>query len=235
MRPKIICHMMSSVDGRLVTYRYTLPFDGKSMDDVSAQYFSISNELNGQAVMIGRKTVQENFMPKTFENNDYFPTENPTTFIGKRDAASTIIVIDPKGKIYYENTDNDNFIAILNEKVSDQYLSHLRNNGVSYVFAGPEGNDIAKAMDILGNDFGLNKILLEGGGFINGAFLKAGLIDELSLMLYPGVDGLAGMPAIFEYEGKENEQPAQGQALELISVKQLPDGIMWLYYKFHKV
>ncbi len=227
--------MMSSVDGRLITYRYTQPFDGRSMDDVAGQYFTISNELNGQAVMIGRKTVQEYFMPKTFEDKGYPPTNNPSTFIGKRDAASTIIVIDPKGKIYYENVNNDNFIAILSEKVSDQYLAHLRENGISYIFAGAEGNDITKVMDILGAELGLNKILLEGGGFINGAFLKAGLIDELSLMVYPGVDGLAGMPAVFEYQGKKNEHPAQGQALELISAKQLPDGIMWLYYKFHKI
>lgn len=235
MRPQIICHMMSSVDGRLLTDRYTQPFGGKSTDDVTEHYFTISNELSGQAIMIGRKTVQEHFMPKTFENKGYLPTNNPSTFIGKRDAASTIIVIDPKGKIFYENTNHDNFITILSQKVSDQYLEHLRENGISYIFAGTDGNDITQAMNILGNDFGLNKILLEGGGFINGTFLKAGLIDELSLMIYPGIDGLSGIPAIFEYEGTENEHPAQGQVLELTSAKQLPDGIMWLCYKFHKI
>lgn len=89
-------------------------------------------------------------------------------------------------------------------------------------------------MEILGSDFGMTKILLEGGGIINGTFLKAKLIDELSLQIFPGIDGLSGMPSIFEYYGEKDEQPAKGQTLELISCKQLEDGIIWLYYKIHK-
>jgi riboflavin biosynthesis pyrimidine reductase len=37
-------------------------------------------------------------------------------------------------------------------------------------------------MDTLGEAFAVKTILLEGGGMINGAFLKARLIDEISLL-----------------------------------------------------
>ncbi|CAO4141166.1 hypothetical protein PKCBPO_00812 [Methylorubrum thiocyanatum] len=52
-------------------------------------------------------------------------------------------------------------------------------------------------MDALGETFGIETLLLEGGGAINGAFLKAGLIDEISVLIHPAVDGLAGVQSIF--------------------------------------
>jgi len=102
---------------------------------------------------------------------------------------------------------------VLGEAVSDDYLSELREDGVSYLFAGPGGSDLGGALEELGKAFGLKTLLLEGGGRINGSFLKAGLIDEISLLVYPGIDGLSGMPTIFEYAGGEDGQPAVGQTL----------------------
>jgi riboflavin biosynthesis pyrimidine reductase len=46
---------------------------------------------------------------------------------------------------------------------------------VSYVFAGPKGHDLPRAMEQLCSVFGLKKLLLEGGGKINGAFLNRSL------------------------------------------------------------
>lgn len=94
---------------------------------------------------------------------------------------------------------------------------------------------MAKAMDVLGSDFGFTHLRLEGGGTINGTFLKAGLQDDLSLLIYPGIDGLSGVSSIFEYHGKADELPAAGQALELKLVETLQDGMVWMQYKFHKI
>jgi riboflavin biosynthesis pyrimidine reductase len=201
------------------------------------KYFEVSSQLNGDAVVIGRNTLQQYFIPGIFENKNYYPTANPVTFIGNRSSKHNMVVIDSAGKTSYENKNGNqnNIIAILSEKVSDQYLSHLQNHGISYVFAGENGDDLATAIDVLAAEFGLNNLLLEGGGIINGLFLKAGLIDELSLMIYPGIDGLSGAPTIFEYLGKNDEQPAKGQSLEHVSTELLNDGIVWLRYNFHKL
>ena len=81
--------------------------------------------------------------------------------------------------------------------------------------------------------FGIRSISLQGGGIINGAFLAAGLIDELSLVIYPGIDGLSGVPSIFEYLGKPGMKPAASQTLELKSAGRLEKGVVWLRYTFH--
>lgn len=94
---------------------------------------------------------------------------------------------------------------------------------------------MGKALETLNEEFGYNELLLDGGGALNGQFLKAGLLDELSLLIYPGVDGLSGISSIIEYKGEAEEQPAEGQALQLLSVQKLREDIVWLRYKFHKI
>ena len=43
-----------------------------------------------------------------------------------------------------------------------------------------------------------------------GGFLAAGLIDELSTLICPAIDGLAGVPAIFEHSAPPGSHPAGG-------------------------
>lgn len=64
--------------------------------------------------------------------------------------------------------------------------------------------------------------------------LAAGLISELSLVIYPGIDGQASAPSIFEYIGAADERPAAGQSLELLSSETAGNGIVWLPYRFHR-
>lgn len=109
----------------------------------------------------------------------------------------------------------------------------LEEKGISYaVLSDP--TDLASVMKVLHESFGIRKISLQGGGIINGAMLAAGLIDELSLVVYPGIDGLAGSPSIFGSPGLPGSLPAEGQSLELISAEALENGIVWLRYRFHR-
>ncbi len=236
MRPKIICHMLSTVDGRLVTQRWTPPFDGKPIEKLFDPYFAVSNAFNAQGIIIGRKTVRDYSGCGDFDYRNYPVSTHTETFIGKRESPRSVIVLDPKGKTSYtsDNLDGENIIVVLSEEVPEAYLTHLRKKGISYLFAGKDGKELPKAMEVLSGTFGMETVLLEGGGVVNGSFLKAELIDELSLQIYPGIDGLAGMPAIFEYQGENGELPALGQSLELISARPLSDGIFQLHYKFHK-
>jgi riboflavin biosynthesis pyrimidine reductase len=230
--------MMSSVDGRLLSGRWSVPFDGKDRDLLLYDpYNETAARLNAQAWIIGRNTAHEDFPTGIFDYESYPPAWEFKTFTGKRNSKETCIVIDSRGKTLYEedNLSGDNIIAVLGETVSEQYLAQLREMGISYLFAGADGGNLAVAMETLGKEFGITKILLEGGGIVNGAFLQAGLIDELSLLVYPGIDGLSGISSIIEYKGTETAWPAQGQALELLSAETLTHGMVWLRYRFHKI
>jgi 5-amino-6-(5-phosphoribosylamino)uracil reductase len=117
---------------------------------------------------------------------------------------------------------------VLGEHVSDEYLAELREDGVSYIFAGAKGDDLPGAVAQLGARFGARKLLLEGGGKINGAFLKHKLIDEFSTLIWPAVDGVAGTQSIVDYDGPQGDRPGAGQTLRLTHCETLAGGTVWL-------
>jgi 5-amino-6-(5-phosphoribosylamino)uracil reductase len=119
-------------------------------------------------------------------------------------------------------------VAVLGEQVSDGYLAELREDGVSYVFAGPAGDDLLRAMEEIAALFSVKTLLLEGGGGINGAFLKLKLIDEFSTLIRPAVDGVAGSQCIVDYDGPEGDRPGAGQSLRLTHCETLEGGTVWL-------
>ena len=106
------------------------------------------------------------------------------------EAKSYAVAVDTVGKLRWSSADidGDHLISILSERVSAEYLAMLRDLGISYIVSGDTVVDLVQAVNLLGEHFGIRTLLLEGGGHINGAFLEAGLVDELSLLIAPGVD-----------------------------------------------
>jgi len=235
MRPRIICHMVSSVDGRLLVHRWTKPAAGIEAD-ILGHYDQTAARLDADGWMVGRKTM-EDFAKGTAQAPTLPPVRQRTPYIGKRMGRDVAVAIDPRGKLHYgqDNAGGDHIIVVLAEDVPDEYLAELQADGVSYLFAGTAGDDLALAMETLGKTFGVHRLLLEGGGIINGAFLKAGLIDEISLLIYPGIDGLSGIPSIFEYMGEPDELTAAGQSLRHIATETLDGGMVWLRYEIEKL
>jgi 2,5-diamino-6-(ribosylamino)-4(3H)-pyrimidinone 5'-phosphate reductase len=88
--------------------------------------------------------------------------------------------------------------------------------------------NLSRALTTLREKFGIKRLLLEGGGETNGAFLRAGLVDELSLLLTPVADGRLGEPALFDVE---DENPAKAIArLRLKSAKRAAADMLWIKY-----
>ena len=85
--------------------------------------------------------------------------------------------------------DGDHVVLLVTDRVSDDYLAHLQKTGVSYLFCGKQEVNLHVALRKLGSAFRLRKLMLQGGGKFNGAMLKAGLVDEISQITVPVVDG----------------------------------------------
>lgn len=124
---------------------------------------------------------------------------------------------------------------VLTRKVSDAHLAGLRSEGVSYVFAGDDHLDLLSTLEILNRELGVERPLLEGGGGANDAFLRAGLIDELSLILCPGVDGSTGTPSVFNSSPAEAGYAVPLQAMTLEGSRPLEGGAVWLRYRLQNV
>ena len=229
MRPYIICHMVTSIDGRLHPSRFTAPAAGVSAELLRRHYEEVGRRFEAQGWIVGRRTMSEMAKGSERQMADA-PSLTRQPHVGDQKGRDFAVAIDPSGRVHYgrDEVGGDHVIAVLGEQVSDRYLAELREDGVSYIFAGPKGDDLPGAMAQLVTIFGVKKLLLEGGGVINGAFLKHRLLDEFSTLIYPAVDGLAGVQSIVDYQGADGERPGERQSLRLIDCETLEGGMVWL-------
>ena len=225
MKPHVICLMASSVDGR------TLPSRWRPQGS-SGVFEQVHDELKGDAWLVGRVTGSEFAKGKPYpaSTTEIFPRE---AWFARRDAGAYGVVLDAHGKIGWGRSDigGDPIVVVLTEQVSDAHLAGLRGEGVSYVFAGKSEIDLALTLEILNRELGVKRLLLEGGGGANGAFLRAGLIDELYLILCPTVDGAKGAPAVFDSTEAEAGQRAPVKAMTLENSRALQNGVVLLKYR----
>jgi len=229
MRPHIICHMGTSIDGRLHPSRFTKAASGIPAEVLRSHYERIHDGFDADGWIIGRVTMNE--MAKGTARHIANPPRLPREpHLANRDGRKLAIGIDPSGRVHFgkDNVGGDHAVAVLGEQVSDSHLAELRVDGASYIFAGPKGDDLPGAMAQLASLFGAGRLLLEGGGGINGAFLKHGLIDEFSTLIFPAVDGVAGSQSIVDYRGPEGDRPGAGQSLRLTHCETLEGGMVWL-------
>ena len=222
MRPYIICHMLSSVDGKI---------DGNALDAVigEGEYEATGTKLEGDAWICGRTTMQQHFAEdEPFVSVSNRPAGPQPVFVARR-ADSYAISVDTLGKLRWSSgdLDGDHLVCVVSERVPADYLAMLRAKGISYVVAGKSSVDLAEAVDQLGEHFGIRTLLLEGGGHINGAFLQAGLIDEVSLLLVPGIDGRHDIPTVFD---GVNIASNTAVPLKLKSVEQRANDTLWIRY-----
>jgi riboflavin biosynthesis pyrimidine reductase len=219
--------MVSSVDGRILSSRWR-----PKGNQAAGLFERLHDHLEGDAWLVGRVTGQE------FAKRESYPARTSQSFprtpwITKRDAGAYGVVLDAHGKIAWGRSDigGDPIIVVLTEQVSDAHLEALRADGVSYIFAGRDKVDLALALEILNRELGIERLLLEGGGGANGAFLRAGLVDELSLAIVPAVDGARGAPSIFDSSADDAGVPASIDSMTLKECQVLEGGAVWLRYE----
>lgn len=226
---------MSSVDGRLLNDRWTEPFDGTPASALLQVYAALGHELCTDAWMFGKNTLRAIFPYKWSIDGHTVPSDYPVVFIGERRSERMFIVADPEADIYFTSSvlRGDNILVIVGRNATEEYLTHLREKRISYLIVSDASN-LREGLEAIGREFGIRCVSVQGGGILNGALLADGLVDELSLVIYPGIDGLSGIPSIFEYVGGKTSDPAGGQSLQLLSASQREYGVMWLQYRFHK-
>src|ERR1700735_5117393 len=227
MRPYVICHMGTSLDGGPPRSRFPRPAAGVSVDALRGHYEAIHDRFAAEGWIVGRKTMAE--MAKGRERAvAAVSTLAREPHLGQRNGRNLAVAIDPSGRVHYgqDNVGGDPVVAVLGEQVSDAYLAELREDGASYIFAGPKGEDLPGAMTQLADVFGVKKLLLEGGGRINGAFLKHRLIDEFSTLIHPAIDGMAGRETIIDYHGADGERAGAGTRAGLVGCETLEGGMV---------
>lgn len=225
MRPYIISHMMMSVDGRI---------DCGMVAQISGdEYYEALDRLGSGSKLSGRVTAALECPAVKGEGGNADSGKavgRESVYVAER-SGEYAIVVDTTGRLHWKSGEADGHpvLCILSERVSEEHLAELRAKGISWVVAGKGRIDLPRAMELLSEHFGIERIVIVGGGHVNGGFLEAGLIDEVSVMVAPGIDGRKGETAVFDGIAEPESVPCR---LRLQSVEQWPGTeTVWLRYK----
>ncbi|MXV14538.1 RibD family protein [Hufsiella ginkgonis] len=227
-QPYVICLMMTSLDGRILTDNWG---DRPEVKKLKGKFEEIHEKIGITAWIVGRTTMEKDFTdfakPVLKRGHQEVSRED---FVADHEPGKYAIAIDGHGKLGWNEPlmQGDHVITVLTESVPDAYLAHLRDIGVSYLFAGIKEIDLKVALKKLRGLFGIEKLMLEGGAHINGSFLNQGLINELHQVLLPIADGTAGAPALFEIDKESKKHGAT--LLKLEKVRKIKDDVLWLTY-----
>lgn len=191
-KPYIVCHMMTSVDGR-IDCAMTEHLPGVS------EYYDTLDELDAPTRVSGRTTAKlEVADPGKFSGDEYRPL-GKEAFSRAVQADGYEVIADSLGSLLWDNYRGDRpLLILLSESVSLSYLTYLDSLHISWIATGKDGIDLVRATEIPEREFSVRRMAVVGGGHINAGFLRAGLLDEVSILIGAGIDGRGGMAAVFD-------------------------------------
>ena len=228
-RPYVICHMTTSIDGKVSGEFLSRPNHGGA----SELYYQINRDYQADAYACGRVTMEGSFTGGWYPDLSGFePAYSPMDYLVDELTGFYAVAFDPHGRLGWKSNriidvdedpgyDKAQIIEVLTHDVDLRYLTYLQSMGIPYIFAGDTEMDVEEALFKLKSYFGIQTLLLEGGSILDGAFQRAGVVDELSLVVDSVIAGATDKPLFMNSVVEE---------YRLADVKN-HDGILWLNYK----
>ena len=222
-QPYIICHMVTSIDGKVTGDFLSSP----ACEAATEVYYEINRAYKAQGAcgfICGRITMEQSFTGGWYPDlSKYRPAKKePYLPDALQMTGFYAVAFDPKGKLGWRSAfiedsdpgyDKVQIIEVLTEQADERYLAYLQELGIPYLFAGKTEINVKDALERLYQHFGIHLLLLEGGSVINGHFLRADCVDELSLVQAPLVADASdkplfanGIPRRFSLASVENHQ-----------------------------
>lgn len=233
-RPYVFCHMSTSIDGKIIGRYMSTPEEHVSGDIFYNLAFGEDPHYMHQGWISGRVTTDDNFTHNRTPDLDESAAPVPDgDFVAERSFDKYYIAIDASGRLGWESSTmtyrdtHADVLEVLTGKASNAYKAFLRTLGISYVIAGEDELDFELLLAKLKDTFGIETVMLGGGGVLNWSMIQAGLCDEVSIVIAPAADGASESPSIFETGGRTSDEP---RTFTLKSADILEGDTVWLRY-----
>lgn len=218
-RPRVTIHNLISLDGRL---------DGFPAD--VGLYYELAGTVPQDAVLSTSTTL----LAAAAADGIEMTGEDAVTGIPLHDhRLPWLVIVDSRGQLvrldwlrgqpYWRDV-----LMLCSATTPAEHLDRLRRCQVTHLVTGTDRVDLAEALHHLAGRFGIAAVRVDAGGTLNGILLRAGLVDELSVVIAPHLVGSADAHARHLVDGLAAPHPA---TLTPIGVEQLRDGHVWLRYR----
>jgi 2,5-diamino-6-(ribosylamino)-4(3H)-pyrimidinone 5'-phosphate reductase len=249
-RPRVVVHAVASVDGRVSLGVGRTGFD--DVGDPRWQKMWSSDETLEESV----RRLVSTYQPQAFlEGSGSFAAEGeplaplapsdypievlyddflPDSVVRRPAQRGWFAAVDGRGRLRsgmkeFPGWEGWHTLHLVSHAVAPEYLAHLRRLEIPYLIAGEQRVDLMCVLEKMHTLLGVECVVSTAGSRLNGALLRAGLVDEISLVLLPAVIGGDATPTLFRSpELGPDDWPVD---LELVSAKSSSAGRVCLQYR----
>ena len=221
MLPRVILHNAVSMDGRIDWFT----------PDIGL-FYELASRWEEDATLAGSDTIL-NAPDEAAEDEDVSepPKKCPD------DKRPLLVVPDSQGRVrnlhvlrkqpYWRDA-----VALCSRSTPKDYLNYLSQRHIDYIVAGDEHVDLQAALKELNARYGVKTGRVDSGGTLNGGLLRAGLVDEISVLLHPSLVGGTTPRSLFRAPDLTSSEGVI--QLKLTHMERLAGDIVWLQYKVAK-
>jgi riboflavin-specific deaminase-like protein len=191
-RPFVFVNMAMTADGKIATANRVVSSFGSRRDYLNL----LALRSTADAVMAGARTVDSNAVtmgpgPAAFRRRRL---RRGLAEYNLRVIVSRSGSVNPDAEIFKRKFSP--IIILTTRRATRQRLDGLRELADEVRICGAREIDFASSLRWLRRKWGIKRLLCEGGGEVNDALFRAGLVDQLHLTVCPKIFGGRTAPTI---------------------------------------
>lgn len=219
MPPLVVVHTAVSADGRVDRFQ---PHVGL--------FYRLAGRWDEDATLTGADTI--------LEAEAAAPAEGLEPYEGRQkdpdDTRPLLAVVDTKGRVRIWGHLRDQqywrgVVALVSAETPAEYLDYLGTRGVECFVSGDEHVDLGECLEWLEEQHGVRTVRVDSGGTLSGALLRAGLVDEVSVLVHPVLVG--GTSPMSFYRAPDLSSSEGVIPLRLLDVERHDSDVVWLRYE----
>jgi 2,5-diamino-6-(ribosylamino)-4(3H)-pyrimidinone 5'-phosphate reductase len=220
--PRIVIHNEVSLDGRMDWFTPDI-----------GQFYQLAGHWHTDAILTGSETI----LSAPGQESDTEEKEPGTTEVGEDESLPLLIVPDSRGRIrnwdfwrrqpYWRDV-----IVFCSRATPPSYLEYLQKVRIQFITAGDEHVDLRQALMELSGRWAVELVRVDSGGMLNGVLLRAGLVDEVSVLIDPCLVG--GMTPRSLFRAPDLTEAEGVILLRLIHYEKVRGDVIWVRYEVLK-